>query len=80
MSFPFIVVGNKIDVGEAKRAVTSKKAQQWCIQHNCQYFEASAKDATNVNTAFEELARLVVAKLQDGLYASRILLLYRISD
>eukprot|EP01122_Echinamoeba_exundans_P009275 TRINITY_DN3234_c0_g1_i1.p1 TRINITY_DN3234_c0_g1~~TRINITY_DN3234_c0_g1_i1.p1 ORF type:complete len:222 (+),score=38.82 TRINITY_DN3234_c0_g1_i1:100-765(+) len=71
MSFPFIVVGNKIDVGESKRAVTIKKAQQWCIQHNCQYFEASAKDSTNVNAAFEELARLVVAKLHDGLQEAK---------
>lgn len=68
LSFPFIVVGNKLDVGEAKRAVPSRRAQQWCQQHNCLYFEASAKDSTNVNTAFEELARIVVAKLNDGMY------------
>lgn len=71
LSFPFIVVGNKIDVGEQKRAVPARKAQQWCHLHNCQYFEASAKDSTNVNTAFEELARVVVSKIQDGLFVAK---------
>ncbi len=33
-NFPFVVLGNKIDVEESKRQVTMKRAQQWCQQHD----------------------------------------------
>jgi Ras-related protein Rab-7A len=32
-NFPFVVLGNKIDVEESRRQVTSKRAQQWCQQN-----------------------------------------------
>lgn len=55
-NFPFIVIGNKID--QENRAVTSKRAQAWCqSKNNIPYFETSAKEAVNVDTAFITVAR-----------------------
>ncbi|KAG7315796.1 hypothetical protein KOW79_020662 [Hemibagrus wyckioides] len=59
-SFPFIILGNKIDVVE--RQVTTEEVQRWCCDNGGHpYFETSAKDATNVAEAFEEAARRVLA-------------------
>ena len=51
-SFPFVVIGNKIDVPESKRTVTSEEAKAWCTERNMPYYETSAKDAVNVDNAF----------------------------
>lgn len=57
-SFPFVVIGNKIDVDESKRMVSSKKAQALCASMgNLPYFETSAKEAVNVEQAFDVVAR-----------------------
>lgn len=57
-SFPFVVIGNKIDVEESKRTVTTKRAQAFCASKgNLPYFETSAKEATGVEQAFEVIAR-----------------------
>jgi Ras-related protein Rab-7A len=57
-SFPFVVIGNKIDVEETRRAVSSKRAQAFCASKgNLPYFETSAKEATGVEQAFEVIAR-----------------------
>ncbi|MEW5305435.1 MAG: hypothetical protein WDW38_010465 [Sanguina aurantia] len=58
-SFPFMVLGNKIDVeGGSTRQVSEKKAKQWCASKgNIPYFETSAKEDTNVETAFTCIAR-----------------------
>lgn len=53
--FPFVVLGNKIDVPE--REVTKEEAQEWCEAHGLPYYETSAKNSTNVDTAFEAVAR-----------------------
>ncbi|ESO03543.1 hypothetical protein HELRODRAFT_157040 [Helobdella robusta] len=50
--FPFIVIGNKIDVPESERKVTTQQAESWCKEHNMPYFETSAKDVINVDKAF----------------------------
>ncbi|KAJ1199264.1 hypothetical protein NDU88_003102 [Pleurodeles waltl] len=58
--FPFVVLGNKVDKSE--REVTTEVAQAWCIENgNYPYLETSAKDATNVDVAFEESVRQVLA-------------------
>lgn len=55
-NFPFIVIGNKID--QENRAVSSKRAQVWCqSKNNIPYFETSAKEAVNVESAFITVAR-----------------------
>ncbi|KAH3669419.1 hypothetical protein OGAPHI_001540 [Ogataea philodendri] len=57
-NFPFVVIGNKIDVEENKRLVSSKKAQTVCASlGNLPYFETSAKEAVNVEQAFDVVAR-----------------------
>uniref|UniRef100_A0AAV2K3I9 Ras-related protein Rab-9A n=1 Tax=Knipowitschia caucasica TaxID=637954 RepID=A0AAV2K3I9_KNICA len=58
--FPFVVLGNKVDVTE--RQVSTEEAQQWCQENgDFPYYETSAKDATNVAIAFEEAVRRVLA-------------------
>lgn len=55
-NFPFIVIGNKID--QENRAVSAKRAQAWCqSKNNIPYFETSAKEAVNVESAFITVAR-----------------------
>lgn len=59
-SFPFVVLGNKRDVPE--RQVSLEDAQRWCRDNGGHpYFETSAKDATNVASAFEEAVRRILA-------------------
>ncbi|KAJ3388208.1 hypothetical protein HDU84_000207 [Entophlyctis sp. JEL0112] len=61
-SFPFVVLGNKIDVEESRRQVTAKRAQTWCIQKGVQYFETSAKEALNVDSAFQAMAKSALSR------------------
>ncbi|KAL8153193.1 hypothetical protein V2J09_010953 [Rumex salicifolius] len=57
-NFPFIVLGNKIDVDNGNsRVVSEKKAKAWCASKNIPYFETSAKDGTNVEAAFQLIAK-----------------------
>ncbi|KAJ1667572.1 Ras- protein Rab-7A [Coemansia sp. RSA 1813] len=56
-NFPFVVVGNKIDI-DGKRAVSQKRAMQWCAaKGNIPYFETSAKKDINVEDAFRTMVR-----------------------
>ena len=49
-----MVLGNKIDMEENKRMITSKRAMAFCqSKGGIPYFETSAKEAVNVETAFE---------------------------
>lgn len=50
-NFPFILLGNKIDVNE--RVVSQEEAHRFCKDMGgIPYYETSAKDATNVDVAF----------------------------
>lgn len=61
-SFPFILIGNKIDVDESKRAISQKRAMNYCqSKGNMPYFETSAKESINVEQAFEVIARNALA-------------------
>jgi len=61
-SYPFIVIGNKID-REFERAVDKKTVENWCKDKGIQvYIEASAKDSTNVKTAFERAAEIALTQ------------------
>lgn len=60
-NFPFVLLGNKVDL--EPRAISSKRAQQWCQQKNgIPYFETSAKEALNVEQAFQSIARNALAQ------------------
>jgi len=55
-NFPFVVLGNKVDL--ENRAVSTKRAQTWCqSKTDIPYFEVSAKEAINVEQAFQTIAR-----------------------
>jgi len=55
-NFPFVVLGNKVDL--ENRAVSIKRAQTWCqSKTDIPYFEVSAKEAINVEQAFQTIAR-----------------------
>jgi len=55
--FPFVVLGNKIDL-ENQRLVSQKRAMAWCqAKGNIPYFETSAKEAINVEQAFQVIAK-----------------------
>jgi len=57
-SFPFVVLGNKADLANAKRQVPQAKAKAWCAtKGNIPFFETSAKDALNVEQAFHTIAK-----------------------
>nr|XP_043067580.1 ras-related protein rab7-like [Drosophila bipectinata] len=54
VNFPFIVVGNKVDLGN--RIVSNREVNEWCQRNNnMPYFETSAKEGTNVDLAFQAL-------------------------
>jgi len=59
---PFIVLGNKSDL-EDQRSVPARKANQWCEANgNMYYAETSAKEATNVDQAFNVVAKKAMEK------------------
>ena len=64
-NFPFVVLGNKVDLDN--RAVSTKRAQQWCHSKNeIPYFETSAKEAINVEQAFQTIAKNALAQVSRG--------------
>jgi len=58
-NFPFMLLGNKVDVdGGNSRTVSKKKAEAWAqSKGGLPYFETSAKEDINVETAFMQIAR-----------------------
>ena len=56
-SFPFMVIGNKLDLEEEGRAISSATAKEWCQQNgNIDFLETSARNNQNVEAAFVKLA------------------------
>ncbi|KAL3613459.1 hypothetical protein CASFOL_042722 [Castilleja foliolosa] len=62
-TFPFVLIGNKVDVdGGNSRVVSEKTATDWCIaKGNIPYFETSAKEDYNVDDAFLSVAQTALA-------------------
>jgi len=57
-NFPFIVVGNKLDLAQPRRTVQLNRAKNWCgSKNNIPLFECSAKESENVDAAFQTVAR-----------------------
>mmetsp|Transcript_68768 Transcript_68768/g.161698 ORF Transcript_68768/g.161698 Transcript_68768/m.161698 type:complete len:203 (+) Transcript_68768:77-685(+) len=68
-TFPFVVLGNKIDLGN--RVVSQKRAIAWCQSiGSVPFFETSAKEHINVDQAFQTIARNVLSRAEpeDDLY------------
>ena len=61
-TFPFVLLGNKIDK-EPDRKVDTKKAQQWCKENgDILYYETSAIEGVSVNEAFVEMAKMAIKR------------------
>ncbi|KAL0846775.1 hypothetical protein Bca101_020021 [Brassica carinata] len=76
-TFPFIVLGNKVDIdGGRSRVVSETKAADWCASNgNIPYFETSAKEDYNVDDAFLTVAKTALANEHDqDMYVSSFLL------
>jgi Ras-related protein Rab-7A len=58
-NFPFVVLGNKVDVeGGKSRQISEKKAKAWCASKgDIPHFDTSAKEDVNVDAAFQAVAR-----------------------
>ena len=64
-NFPFLLIGNKLD-REAERKVDTSEGQDWAKSHNnILFFEASAKEGLSVETAFLEVARKGVKRMEN---------------
>lgn len=61
-TFPFVVLGNKADLSQ-RRQVTTRKASAWCSSKgDLPYYETSAKEAVNVEQAFQTIAKNALAQ------------------
>ena len=58
-----ILVGNKSDL---TRAVTREEAEELADQYKIKYFETSAKENSNVEQAFRELATMALKRRMSG--------------
>ncbi|KAH8318934.1 hypothetical protein KR074_012392, partial [Drosophila pseudoananassae] len=55
-NFPFIVLGNKVDLVPGNSYVSRSLVNEWCQRNNSiPYFETSAKEGTNLDLAFHSL-------------------------
>ena len=62
-----VLVGNKSDLNE-KRKVTFEEGEQMARNHNLLFFESSAKTGDNVDRIFEESAKEINKKINEGYY------------
>lgn len=63
--FPFVCIGNKLDLADTQRQITQSNSASWAQEHNnMPLFEGSAKDATNVEQAFKEIAERALSREQ----------------
>lgn len=63
--FPFVIIGNKIDIDDTKKIPFLKKKVDLILTSewkdlNFMMFETSAKDATNISLAFDAVARMAL--------------------
>lgn len=60
---PFVLIGNKLDlIPEVGEVIDRDECREYAEDEGSIYIETSAKDGTNVDEAFIELTRLIVAK------------------
>ena len=62
-SFPFLVVGNKLDLEQSQRSVAYKQLEKFSKENGEMLFvEASAKSNLNVEQAFQQVAELALER------------------
>eukprot|EP01119_Soliformovum_irregulare_P001929 TRINITY_DN1183_c0_g1_i2.p1 TRINITY_DN1183_c0_g1~~TRINITY_DN1183_c0_g1_i2.p1 ORF type:complete len:157 (+),score=34.70 TRINITY_DN1183_c0_g1_i2:443-913(+) len=54
---PFVLCGNKVDLGESKRLVTTEEGETLAKDLNIQFLETSALTGKNIEQAFGDLVR-----------------------
>lgn len=59
------LVANKTDL-DSRRAVGADEGERFAKENNLIFVEASAKNSTNVEEAFERTARAIFAKVKEG--------------
>ena len=66
--FPFLVVGNKVDVAANEKQVSQHDAEEWCKNNGgYPHLETSAKDSTNVEECFiRAIRKTVTSQLHTG--------------
>lgn len=57
-----VLVGNKADAPESRRAVSREAGQALADEIGVPFFETSAKSGANVDEAFKTLARIVMSR------------------
>eukprot|EP00898_Chlorokybus_atmophyticus_P007239 jgi/Chlat1/7516/Chrsp61S07008 len=61
-----VLVGNKCDMDESKRAVPTARGQALADEFGIPFFETSAKSGLNVEQAFFNIARTIKARLLEN--------------
>jgi len=61
-------VGNKSDLAQERRQVSTDEGERWAEEEGLLFVEASAKSGTNVDAAFEAAARDILAKIRRGVF------------
>ena len=62
-----VLVGNKCDL-EDKRQVSYEEGKEYADKNELLFFESSAKDGINVNEIFENSAKEIAKKIEQGYY------------
>ncbi|XP_076809142.1 uncharacterized protein LOC143452162 [Clavelina lepadiformis] len=60
-----MLLGNKLDL-RSKRSVTSEEGRKLAQKHKALFIEASARDATNIDKAFDRLIECITEKFDDN--------------
>eukprot|EP01089_Gocevia_fonbrunei_P021408 TRINITY_DN8319_c0_g1_i1.p1 TRINITY_DN8319_c0_g1~~TRINITY_DN8319_c0_g1_i1.p1 ORF type:complete len:201 (+),score=31.34 TRINITY_DN8319_c0_g1_i1:48-650(+) len=68
-SVPMVLVGNKADLPNDEREVTTKEGQALADSWNIKFLETSAKTRQNVDQCFYELVRLVRIERKEDICA-----------
>ena len=62
-TFPFVLLGNKLDQEADKREVPTAKGQQWAKENNdMMFYETSALEGVHVEDAFKEMAKAALKR------------------
>ena len=63
--FPFVVLGNKVDVDAKRQAVQQSAVKAWCeSKGGIPHFLVSAKEGTNVETGFLSVVTAAATRIK----------------